>query len=296
MNGFIYVDKPEGITSFVAVAKIRRIFGIKKAGHTGTLDPMATGVLPIALGHATRFIELIPSHDKAYKAKFILGKTTDTLDITGKVTGEYNVTSTREDVENILSDFRGEIEQIPPMYSAIKKDGVRLYDLARQGIEIERESRKVTIYSLELVSYCEDTAEYEIECECSSGTYIRTLIGDIGDKLGCGATMTSLRRTKANGISIDRCYTFEELEKMRDEGNIEKALGSVDSLIVYDKIRVTAPQAKRFSNGGSLDCERFGGKKETGLYNVYGPEDEYLGVGEIDENKTELSVRRVYVK
>ena len=296
MNGFVYVDKPEGITSFVAVAKIRRIFGIKKAGHTGTLDPMATGVLPIALGHATRFIELIPSHDKAYKAKFILGKTTDTLDITGKVTGEYNVTSTREDVENILADFRGEIEQIPPMYSAIKKDGVRLYDLARQGIEIERESRKVTIYSLELVSYCEDTAEYEIECECSSGTYIRTLIGDIGDKLGCGATMTSLRRTKANGISIDRCYTFEELEKMRDEGNIVNALGSVDSLIVYDKIRVTAPQAKRFSNGGALDCERFGGKKETGLYNVYGPEDEYLGVGEIDENKTELSVRRVYVK
>ena len=296
MNGFVYVDKPEGITSFVAVAKIRRIFGIKKAGHTGTLDPMATGVLPIALGHATRFIELIPSHDKAYKAKFILGKTTDTLDITGKVTGEHNVTSTREDVENILQDFRGEIEQIPPMYSAIKKDGVRLYDLARQGIEIERESRKVTIYSLEIVSYCEDTAEYEIECECSSGTYIRTLIGDIGDKLGCGATMTSLRRTKANGISIDRCYTFEELEKMRDEGNIENALGSIDSLIVYDKIRVTAPQAKRFSNGGSLDCERFGGKKETGLYNVYGPEDKYLGVGEIDENKTELSVRRVYVK
>ena len=296
MNGFVYVDKPEGITSFVAVAKIRRIFGIKKAGHTGTLDPMATGVLPIALGHATRFIELIPNHDKAYRAKFILGKTTDTLDITGKVTGEYDVTSTKEDVENFLADFRGEIDQIPPMYSAIKKDGVRLYDLARQGIEIERESRKVTIYSLELVSYCEDTAEYEIECECSSGTYIRTLIGDIGDKLGCGATMTALRRTKANGISIDRCYTFEELEKLRDEGNIEKALGSVDSLIVYDKIKVSQPQSKRFSNGGGLDLERFGGKKEIGLYNVYSPEDEYLGVGEIDENKTELSVRRVYVK
>ena len=296
MNGFVYVDKPEGITSFVAVAKIRRIFGIKKAGHTGTLDPMATGVLPIALGHATRFIELIPSHDKAYKAKFILGKTTDTLDITGKVTGEYNVTSAKEDVENILSDFRGEIEQIPPMYSAIKKDGVRLYDLARQGIEIERESRKVTIYSLNLLSYCEDTAEYEIECECSSGTYIRTLIGDIGDKLGCGATMTSLRRTKANGISIDRCYTFEELEKLKDEGNVENALGSVDSLIVYDKIKVTAPQAKRFSNGGSLECERFGGKKEPGFYNVYDPEGEYLGVGEIDESRAELSVRRVYVK
>ena len=296
MNGFVYVDKPEGITSFVASAKIRRLFGIKKAGHTGTLDPMATGVLPIAIGHATRFIELIPSHDKAYTAKFILGKTTDTLDITGKVTGEYEVKSVKADVEDALSDFRGEIEQIPPMYSAIKKDGVRLYDLARQGIEIERESRKVTIYSLELTSYSGNTAEYEIECECSSGTYIRTLIADIGDKLGCGATMTSLRRTKANGVSIDKCYTFEQLEKLRDEGNIEKALESVDSLVVYDKIIVTQAQAKRFSNGGELDCARFGGKKKPGLYRVYSQEGDFLGIGEIDETVAQLSVKRVYVK
>ena len=296
MNGFIYVDKPEGITSFVASAKVRRLFGIKKAGHTGTLDPMATGVRPIAIGHATRFIELIPSHDKAYKAKFILGKTTDTLDITGAVTGEYQVNSTKEDVENILADFRGEIEQIPPMYSAIKKDGVRLYDLARQGIEIERESRKVTIYKLELISYCEETAEYEIDCECSSGTYIHTLIADIGESLGCGATMTSLRRTKANGVAIDSCYTFEQLEKLREEGNIEKAINSVDSLVVYDKIKVTPAQAKRFSNGGELDCNRFGGKKAPGLYRVYSQEDEFLGIGEIDENQMQLSVRRVYVK
>ena len=296
MNGFVYVDKPEGITSFVASAKVRRLFGIKKAGHTGTLDPMATGVLPIAVGHATRFIELIPSHDKAYTAKFILGKTTDTLDITGKVTEEYEVSSTKEDVESILADFRGEIQQIPPMYSAIKKDGVRLYDLARQGIEIERESRKVTIYSLELLGYCEATSEYEISCECSSGTYIRTLIADIGEKLGCGATMTSLRRTKANGVTIDKCYTFDELLKLSDEGNIENALESVDSLVVYDKIKVTAAQAKRFSNGGELDCSRFGGKKEPGLYNVYSQEGDFLGIGEIDENITQLSVKRVYVK
>lgn len=296
MNGFVYVDKPEGITSFVASAKIRRLFGVKKAGHTGTLDPMATGVLPIAIGHATRFIELIPSHDKAYRARFILGKTTDTLDITGKVTGEYEVTSTKEDVEKALSDFRGEIQQIPPMYSAIKKDGVRLYDLARQGVEIERESRKVNIYSLELVSYCSDTAEYEIDCECSSGTYIRTLISDIGEALGCGATMTYLRRTKANGVSIDNCYTFRELEELREKGNIENVLESVDSLVAYDKIKVTGPQAKRFSNGGELDCNRFGGKKEPGLYSVYSQEDEFLGIGEIDENRTQLKVKKVYVK
>lgn len=296
MTGFIYLDKPEGITSFVASAKVRRLFGIKKAGHTGTLDPMATGVLPIAIGHATRFIELIPSHDKAYRAKFILGKTTDTLDITGKVTQERNVTSTKEDVENVLADFRGEIEQTPPMYSAIKKDGVRLYDLARQGIEIERESRKVTIYKLELLSFCKETAEYEIECECSAGTYIRTLISDMGEKLGCGAVMTSLRRIKANGVTIDKCYTFEELEKLCDEGNIENALNSVDSLVVYDKIKVTEAQAKRFSNGGELDLNRFGGKKEPGLYSVYSPEEEFLGIGEIDKDKTRLSVKRVFVR
>ena len=296
MTGFVYVDKPEGITSFVASAKIRRLFGIKKAGHTGTLDPMATGVLPVAIGHATRFIELIPSHDKAYTARFILGKTTDTLDITGKVTGEYEVSCTKEYVENALSDFRGEIEQIPPMYSAIKKDGVRLYDLARQGIEIERESRKVTVYKLELLSFCEETAEYEVECECSAGTYIRTLIADVGEKLGCGATMTSLRRTKANGVSIDECYTFEELERLCDEGNIEKAVKSVDSLVVYDKIKVSQAQAKRFSNGGELDCSRFGGKKEPGLYRVYSQSEEFLGIGEIDENITQMSVKRVFVK
>lgn len=296
MTGFIFLDKPEGITSFVASAKVRRLFGVKKAGHTGTLDPMATGVLPVAIGHATRFIELIPSHDKAYKARFILGKTTDTLDITGKVTAEYEVTSSKQDVEKALECFRGEIQQIPPMYSAIKKDGVRLYDLARQGIETERESRKVNIYKLELISYCEKTAEYEIECECSSGTYIRTLIADIGEKLGCAAVMTGLRRIKANGVDIERCYSFEELEKLRDEGNIEKALNPVDSLVFYDKIKVTKAQAKRFSNGGELDINRFSGKKEPGFYCVYSDENEFLGIGEIDENKTELKVKRVFVR
>ncbi len=296
MNGFVFLDKSEGITSFVASARVRRIFGIKKAGHTGTLDPMATGVLPIALGGATRFIELIPSHDKAYRAKFILGKTTDTLDITGKVTGEYEVTVTKSDVESVLGRFTGEIEQVPPMYSAIKKDGMRLYELARQGVEIERESRKVRVYSLELLGYDDNTAEYEIEAHCSSGTYIRTLIADIGDALGCGATMTALRRTMANSVTVDRCFTLEELEKLKIQGNLDKALTEVDSFISYDKIKVSAPQAKRFSNGGELDVKRFGGKKEPGLYCVYSPEDEFLGIGEIDSDVTALSVKRVYVR
>lgn len=296
MTGFVFLNKPEGITSFVASAKVRRLFGVKKAGHTGTLDPMATGVLPVAIGYATRFIELIESHDKAYRARFSLGKTTDTLDITGKVTGEYPVTATKADVLSVLGRFRGEISQVPPMYSALKKDGVRLYDLARQGVEIERESRRVTIYSLELTDAHEDKNEYEIEVYCSSGTYIRSLIDDIGQTLGCGAVMTALCRIKANGVPIERCYTFEELEILLQQGNIEKALTGVDSFLSYDKIKISEAQAKRFSNGGGLDTNRFGGKKEPGLYLVYSPNDEFLGVGEIDREVTQLSVKRVFIK
>lgn len=294
MTGFVFLNKEEGITSFIAAAKMRRIFSEKKAGHTGTLDPMATGVLPVALGGATRFIELIPSHDKAYRATFVLGKTTDTLDITGKVLSESEVTSTKEDVEKALEQFKGEIMQLPPMYSAIKKNGVRLYELARQGIEIERESRKVTIYSLSLTRFDESKNEYTIDVECSSGTYIRSLISDIGESLSCGAVMTALVRTKANGVSIDKCYTAEELEKLKSEGRLSEAVTKVDEFITYDKIKVSAPQAKRFSNGGALDTNRFGGKKEPGLYLVYSPENEFLGVGEIDDDRKELSVKRVY--
>lgn len=294
MTGFVFLDKEEGITSFIAAAKMRRIFSEKKAGHTGTLDPMATGVLPIALGYSTRFIELIPNHDKAYRATFILGKTTDTLDITGTVLSENEVTAKKADVEKALQKFRGEIMQLPPMYSAIKKNGVRLYELARQGIEIERESRKVTIYSLELVSVDEEKNEYTIDVECSSGTYIRSLISDIGEELSSGAVMTSLRRTKANGVSIEKCYTAEELQKMKDEGRLSEALTRVDEFLSYPKLKVSAPQAKRFSNGGALDVNRFGGKKEPGLYLVYSPENEFLGVGEIDSEVTELSPKRVY--
>lgn len=283
------------MTSFIAAKRLGRIFETKKVGHTGTLDPMATGVMVIAMEYATRFIELIGNHDKAYRAKFILGKTTDTLDITGKVLKEKDVNIKKEEVENILGNFRGEIYQLPPMYSAIKKDGVRLYDLARQGIEIEREKRLINISSLLLINADEKENEYEIEVHCSKGTYIRSLIGDIGDSLGTGAVMTSLRRIYANGVTIDRCYTLSELEELKENGELEKAIQTVDSFISYPRIRVSDAQARRFSNGGALDINRFGGKKEVGLYNVYSPEGKFLGIGEIDEERAELKVKRVFV-
>lgn len=296
MTGFVFLDKGEGMTSFFAASRLRKIFGTKKIGHTGTLDPMATGVLPIAIGGATRFIELIPDHDKSYLAVFRLGLTTDTLDITGEILSRSEVEVTKADVENVLGSFRGEIKQLPPMYSAIKKDGVRLYELARQGIEVEREQRRITVYSLELTSADEENNEYEITVECSKGTYVRSLISDIGEALGCGATMTKLRRTKANAVTIDSCYTVDELCEMKEKGTLTDALVNVDHFISYDKIKVSEAQAKRFSNGGALDCNRFGGKKEPGLYCVYSPENRFLGVGEINQDRTQLSVKRVYVE
>ncbi len=293
MTGFVFLDKEEGMTSFLAAKRLGRIFGTKKVGHTGTLDPMATGVMVIAVEHSTRFIELISDHDKAYRARFLLGKTADTLDITGEIISEREVNVSRDEVERAVMSFKGDIMQLPPMYSAIKKDGVRLYELARQGIEIEREERQVHISSIRLTDAQED--EYEIEVYCSKGTYIRSLISDIGEKLGTGAVMTSLRRIKANGVTIGRCHTLGELEQMKEQGTLSEALMPVDSFIRYPEIRVTEPQAKRFSNGGGLDINRFGGKKEPGFYNVYSPEGKFLGIGEIDSERTELKVKRVFV-
>ena len=295
MTGFVFLDKDEDMTSFFASSRLRRIFGTKKVGHTGTLDPMATGVLPVAVGGATRFIDFIPDSDKSYRARFLLGKTTDTLDITGKVLTESKVTSSRADIEKILPEFTGEIFQLPPMYSALKKDGVRLYDLARQGIEVEREERKITVYSLELTGY-EGENEFEIEVSCSKGTYIRTLIDDIGRRLGCGAVMTKLRRTRANGVDINNCITLEELMRLAESGEAESALHAVDSILPYKSVRVTDNQAKRFSNGGELDTDRLKLVAEQGLYRVYSHSGAFLGLGEITEEKTQLKVRRVFVQ
>lgn len=295
MTGFVFLNKDEGITSFFAASRLRRLFSTKKVGHTGTLDPMATGVLPVAVGGATRFIDFIPDSDKAYRARFLLGRTTDTLDITGEVLTENEVNVKRDDIEKILPEFTGEIFQVPPMYSALKKDGVRLYDLARQGIEVEREKRKITIYSLELTSY-EGENEFEIDVSCSKGTYIRTLIDDIGRRLGCGAVMTGLIRTRANGVDLADCLSLEELGALCEKGEPESSLHTVDSLLPYDIIKVTDNQAKRFSNGGELDCARLKITPEEGLYKVYSHGGAFLGLGEITEDKTQLKVRRVYVE
>ncbi len=291
MTGFICLDKQQDISSFWAVRQTLKLLNVKKGGHTGTLDPFATGVLPVAVGRATRFIELLPTSKKAYEAEIKLGVTTDTLDITGEVISNSTVNVSVSDIETALGSFRGEIRQVPPMYSAVRKDGVRLYDLARRGETVEREERRVTIYRLDFLGFENNTVK--IFVECSAGTYIRSLADDLGKALGCGAVLSSLRRTRANGFTIENSVTLEEMRKM-DTDELKSLIIPLDkALEEYEKVTVSDGQAIRFKNGGELSRERIDCSDKTGLYRVYSPAGIFLGMGEIKENSEVLSVRRV---
>ncbi len=283
------------MTSFGVVARVRRITGEKKTGHTGTLDPMATGVLPVIMGGATRFCELLPVHDKKYRAKIKLGITTDTLDITGNVLSEQSSNIKTDDFVKKVHNYIGEIEQVPPMYSAVSKDGVRLYELARKGMEIEREKRRVNIYSIELIQADETEQEFVIDVSCSAGTYIRTLADDIGRDLGCGAILTELCRVEANGFDLSECLTLEELEALSGEGRLSEAVIPIEKALTYPAIKVTAPQAVRFSNGGDLLVSRLKGMFPPAVYSVYSDTEKFLGLGEILEGSDSLKVKRVFV-
>lgn len=297
MTGILILDKPSGFTSFDAVAKTRKIFGEKKCGHSGTLDPMATGVLTVLLGGATRFCELLPDHNKAYSAVMKLGTETDTLDITGKIISEKKVSVGANEVFECAKGFTGEIIQVPPMYSAVSVNGKRLYELARAGVEAERPERRVTIYSLDIEKHPDNENEYILNVECSSGTYIRTLISDIGSSLGCGAVLTSLRRTRANGFTLKDSYTPDYLSALSENGSVEE----LESLLIpvdracsaYPGLTVSAAQSVRFSNGGDLMRERLSGCAENGIYRVYSPDGRFLGLGETDGG--DLKVKRVYI-
>ncbi|MDE6751452.1 MAG: tRNA pseudouridine(55) synthase TruB, partial [Eubacterium sp.] len=281
MNGIICINKKQNITSFGVCAKLRGILGEKKVGHTGTLDPMAEGVLPVMIGGATRFLNFLPESDKGYRASFILGKTTDTLDITGNVTAEYEIKVSETDVSEVLKFFKGRIMQTPPMYSAVSVNGKRLYELARQGIEVERKEREIEIKRLELVE--NTNGEYVIDVFCSKGTYIRSLIDDIGRKLGCGAVMASLVRTSAMGFTLENCITLDELQQRKNENiGFDDILLPLDqALSAYDKITISPAQSVRFKNGGSLDLARI--KKQLSkeeIYRIYNPEGAFLGLGQ----------------
>lgn len=280
MQGMILLDKPEGMTSFSAVSAVKRIFGEKRVGHTGTLDPMATGVLPILLGRATRLCELMLTADKRYTAEVLIGVETDTLDITGNVISETDCDISVAEFESVCSRFVGEYEQVPPMFSALKKDGVRLYDLARQGVEIEREARTVNIKKLDIIEKSGKN-KFIIDVICSKGTYIRSLADDLGKALGVGATLTMLRRTETAGYTADMCVTLDELKE-----NPQKYLREADSVVSYcPAVNVTDNQTRRFLNGGELFLERINFDTEVSdgdLIRVYSFDNKFLGLGLVD--------------
>ena len=289
MNGLILLDKPEGFTSFKAAAVLRRIYGTKRVGHTGTLDPMATGVLPILIGRATRLCSYVLEADKRYTAGVRLGVTTDTLDITGEVLSQCEPTVSDGQLADALRFFTKTYDQIPPMFSAIKKDGVRLYDLARQGKEIEREPRTVTIHNIELKS--RNGNDFVIDVHCSKGTYIRSLADDIGKLLGCGATLISLRRTEAAGFSIADCKTVEEIEA----DPISCLLPADRAVQGFRNLNISEAQAKRFMNGAALSVDRirfYADAADNELFKTYTGE-QFLGLSEFDKASGEITTKCV---
>lgn len=284
MNGIIIVDKPQGKTSHDIVYAIRRITGIKKVGHTGTLDPMATGVLPICIGNATKVSDMLTLSDKAYTAEFVLGKTTDTLDAEGEVLTETEVNVTEDEIRAAVMSFVGEIEQIPPMYSAIKQNGKKLYELARQGIEVERKPRKVTINSIDILEINGKTVT--IDVSCSKGTYIRTLCADIGERLGTGAYMTKLRRTKTGIFDISESHTLEELGTLKSKtGTLKNVLIPIDNIFEeYPEIILNEKQKKSVTNGVRMTYKG----KENQSYRVYDENKNFLCISKIIDGKLTL--------
>lgn len=292
--GIICVNKPADFTSFDVIAKMRGILKMKKLGHGGTLDPMATGVLPVFAGRATKACDMLPDHDKTYEAGFRLGAVSDTQDSTGRVTEKGSIEAVKQpDILNALEDFRGEIMQIPPMYSAVSVGGKRLYDLARQGVEVERKPRPVTIYSLELLDYDENTGEGKLSVSCSKGTYIRTLINDIGEKLGCGGIMTSLVRTRACGFSLSDCVTLEQLQDMAaDGGDFSAVIKPVEEVFSdLPVIRIHGAQERMYRNGVKLDLGRLNFDKTDSRVRVYG-EDGFIGIAAPDKENGVLRVEK----
>ena len=297
MNGIIILDKPSGFTSFDAVAVLRGLSHQKKIGHTGTLDPMATGVLPILLGRAAKALNFLPDTGKEYVASFRLGERRDTGDITGEVVERSPAPVALEALEAALPRFRGEILQVPPMYSAVSVGGKRLYELARKGLEVDRPARPVTISRLELLSYDLQTKEGSLRVGCSKGTYIRALIEDLARAAGSCGTMTALRRTSACGFSQEDAHSLEALKALAAEGRLEEALLPVEGLFaLYPAVRVSPAQATRFQNGGGLDLARLRGVPEGGLCRVKSPQGLFLGLGQVDRARGEMKFVKSFLE
>lgn len=276
MNGVLVVDKPRGPTSFDVVQLVRRALKVKKAGHTGTLDPMATGVMAVCLGDATRIVQVLTDGDKAYDATVKLGVTTDTLDAEGAVQRTRAVPAlTREALEVALARFRGPQLQTPPMYSAIRKDGKRLYELARAGEEVEREARPVTVYALTLNDFSSD--ELKLSVRCSKGFFVRTLAADLGEALGCGAHLTALRRTQSGPFSLARAVPLADLLEQGAAAVAGKLATLDESLAFLPEVKTSAAEAERVKHGGVVEVAR----PDEAMVRVTGPGGEVLALAEV---------------
>ena len=273
MNGIVIVDKPQGWTSQDVTARLRRVFNTRRIGHGGTLDPMATGVLPVFVGRGTRGVEFFEHAEKTYEAVLRLGLATDTEDITGTVLEEKEVHISKEEFLGILPQFRGKIQQIPPMYSALKVNGQKLCDLARKGKEVQRQPREIEIYKLECLEFAGNEAKLLVHC--SKGTYIRTLCKDIGAALGCGGCMASLRRVTAGEYTIEEAVPLQTLLETAEP---EAYLRPVDSMFrSYPAVTLTANQEKRCRNGNAFSITL-----EEGTYRAYSHSGEFLMLAKVE--------------
>lgn len=274
MNGIVIIDKPAGWTSQDVTARLRRVFGTRRIGHGGTLDPMATGVLPVFVGRATRGVEFFEHAEKTYETELLLGVATDTEDTTGTVLTRREVSVTQEQLDGTLERFRGEIMQIPPMYSALKVNGQKLCDLARKGRQVERQPRPVTIHELTLLSREGDTLHLRVRC--SKGTYIRTLCADIGEALGCGGCMQALRRTQAGEYTIAEAVPLQQLLEAAEP---ETYLRDVDTMFRgYPGVKLTVNQEKRCRNGNAFSVSLPGG-----TYRAYSQSGEFLMLAKVED-------------
>lgn len=297
INGIINVHKEEGFTSHDVVAKLRGICGQKKIGHTGTLDPMATGVLPVCLGSGTKVCDMLTDKDKEYVAELLLGCTTDTQDVTGEVLSQCEVAVSEEEVRKAVMSFVGDYEQVPPMYSALKVNGKKLYELAREGKEVERKARPVRILEIEILDI--QLPVVKMRVACSKGTYIRTLCADIGEKLGCGGTMKSLVRSKVSEFILDEALTLGQLQKLKDEGRLLEAVMPVDgcfaecpALHVKEQWRKLLENGNAFYANQTLENKTFPAGQWV---RIYREEGSFAGIYAYDAGKKWYSPIKMFL-
>lgn len=290
-SGILVMNKPQGFTSFDVIGKLRGILKMRKLGHTGTLDPMATGVLPVLIGTAARACDILPDENKAYRAEFQLGTVTDTQDSSGNVLETHPFDVSESELLAVLPQFTGEIMQIPPMYSAVQINGKRLYELARAGKEIERPARQVTVQSLTLEAFDSQSGRGTLVIACGKGTYVRTILHDIGGVLGCGCMMTALERTAACGFTLNDAHTFDEVQQAADAGTVESLVIPTDRLFLsLPSVTLNETQTRLYRNGVLLSVSRLGHLPEGTRFRIYSAEQSFLGLADADREHNCLRI------